>query len=351
MPMLNFVPGSMGGTETYTRELLGALARRDDVAVTGFVGAHADGSYSETGVDVETVQGVRGGSTNAGRLRAIAQGAANRSASRAVEAASDIVHFPFTVPVPRTPRVPTVLTLHDVQHLDLPRMFHPAERLLRRVTYDRAARRADAVVTVSKWARSRIVELLGIPGERVHVAHLGINEVFEPTRMARTEAFVLYPARRWPHKNHARLVEAMRLLRRSNPSLRLVLTGGGCPLPDVPDWVDQLGEVPAVELASLYRRAACLAYPSLYEGFGLPVVEAMASGCPVAVSMEGSLPEVSGGAATLCDPYDIASIARSIEDAMAGRGRLVPLGLARARDFAWQVCAEQHVEIYRSVLR
>lgn len=351
MPMLNFVPGGMGGTETYTRELLGALARRDDVSVTGFVGAHAEGCLAETGVTVETLRAVRGSESNLGRLRALGLGAAIPSVVRSVQAKADVVHFPFTVPVPRTPRVPSVLTLHDVQHLDLPGMFLPAERLLRRITYDRAAKRADAIVTVSEWARSRIIELLDIPETRVRVVYLGISDAFQPGRVERSQQFVLYPARRWPHKNHERLIEAMRLVRRSHPALRLVLTGGGQPLAEVPDWVEQFGEVPVHELASLYRRAACLAYPSLYEGFGLPVVEAMASGCPVVVSTAGSLPEISGGAAVSCDPYDAMSIARSIEEAIAGRPRLVPRGLARARSFEWRRCAEQHVEAYRSVLR
>ena len=207
---------------------------------------------------------------------------------------ASVVHYPFTVPVPRPAGTPWVTSLLDVQHLDLPGMFTRSERAYRSVLYDRVARRADAVVTISEHAKQRMVEALGLDPERVHVAYLGVDtDRFAPNAGPR-EDFVYYPARGWPHKNHATLVAAMELVRRELP-LRLVLTGGALDaLGSLPDWVDVRGLVSPAEVVDLYRRAACLAFPSLYEGFGLPPLEAMAAGCPVAASDIPVIAEVCG---------------------------------------------------------
>ena len=143
---------------------------------------------------------------------------------------------------------------------------------------------------------------------------------------------MLYPARGWKHKNHARLIDAMRLVRSRHPEMRLVLTGGGLDaLGELPDWVDRRGLVSDEELRDLYRRAGVLAFPSLYEGFGLPPLEAMASGCPVAASDAGSLPEVVGRYAVLFDPLSPESIAGGIEEAMADGPRPVATQVSTTR--------------------
>src|SRR5690606_39009263 len=197
-----------------------------------------------------------------------------------------------TIPVPRPGRGQAfVQTLLDVQHLDLPHLFGRAELAFRRRYYEGAARRADVVITISEFARTRMIELLGIPGERIRVAYLGVDADAYTPQLGAREEFVLYPARGWKHKNHARLIEAMRLVRAERPDMRLVLTGGGLDsLGELPDWVEVRGLVSGDELRELYRSAAVLAFPSLYEGFGLPPLEAMASGCPVAATDAGSVP-------------------------------------------------------------
>ena len=115
---------------------------------------------------------------------------------------------------------------------------------------------------------------------------------------------------------------------------------------EVPGWV---GEIPDAELAALYRGARCVLYPSLYEGFGIPVLEAMACGTPVVTSRGTSTEEVAGGAAILVDPLDVASIADGIRQALARRDALVPLGLARAREFTWERAADSVVELWREL--
>lgn len=347
--MLSLVPGGMGGSETYARELVRGLAVRDDVTARTWVAEVAAGFAPQ--VPEHVVRGVRGGPSTTQRVRTLAEAWLHGRPVRAGLAAADVVHYPFTAPVPwptRGSRV--VVSVHDVQHLDLPHLFSRAEKLYRRRYYQAAARRADVVVTVSEFAKRSIVEHIGIDPDRVHVAYHGVDD-FEPAAETGSgrEDFLLYPARAWAHKNHARLVEAVTLLRRERPDLRLVLTGGGLDtLTDLPDWVDVRGLVSRDELRSLYRRAACLVFPSLYEGFGLPPLEAMASGCPVAASNAGSLPEVCGDAAVLFDPHDPQAIANGVLEALERAAELSAGGPAHASRFTWSACVDAHVAAYRA---
>ena len=345
--MLTLVPGAMGGSETYARALTRELAGSSDVDATAFVAAIGAG-FSQ-GVPERVVPGVDGGGSTRSRLTTLVQAARRRRAIRASWADAAVVHYPFTAPVPR-PAASTavVVSLLDVQHRDLPDLFSRAERAYRRRFYDAAARRADVVVTISEFAKSRIVALLGIDPERIVVAPLGVDaSEFEPNLGPR-ENFLLYPARGWPHKNHAALFEAFSLLRAQDASLRLVLTGGALDgLGAVPAGVEVRGLVGRSELRQLYRTARALVFPSLYEGFGLPPLEAMASVCPVAASRAGALPETCGDAAVLFDAHRPEAIADGVHEAFARSDDLRERGLVRARSFTWAACATAHERAYR----
>jgi glycosyltransferase involved in cell wall biosynthesis len=350
LPMLNLVPGGMGGTETYTRELLNQFAQRPDVAATAFVPANARG-FALNSAEV-VIPSIRTGLEMTKRLSTLARAALGGRGIRRLYASADVVHYPFTAPLPGPRRRQAwVTTLHDVQHLELPHLFTKADLAYRRHYYEGAARRADAVITVSEFAKRSLVEHVGIAPERVHVSHLGVDlKKFQP-HLGQRENFLLYPARGWAHKNHRTLIEAVALLRTTDPSLTLVLTGGNLDsLGPLPEWVDRRGLVSDQELQQLYRSAAALVFPSLYEGFGLPPLEAMASGCPVAASNAGSIPEVVGDAAVLFDATDARSIATGVADALARASELATAGLARAATFTWERCAEQHLAVYRSVV-
>jgi glycosyltransferase involved in cell wall biosynthesis len=198
--------------------------------------------------------------------------------------------------------------------------------------------------------KERVVERLGLDRGRVHAIHLGVDhERFRPDPGTPREPFLLYPARPWPHKNHARLFEAFADVRKRRPELRLVLTGVGHDPARLPPGVETLGGVPADELVELYRRAASLVFPSLYEGFGLPPVEAMACGCPVASSRAGSLPEILGDAAVLFDPHDAESIAGGIVEALDRADELSSRGIERAAGFTWDATARAHDRVYEAV--
>ena len=350
LSMLTLVRGGMGGSETYARALTRQLANVPAVTATAFVPATAKGF--SLGIAETVIDSVRGGSSSLERLKVVASATIRTRHLRTAMSSADVVHFPFTVPVPRPARHQAMVqSLLDVQHLDLPGLFSRPELLYRRYFYDAAARRADVVITISEFAKRRIVELLGISADRIHVAHLGVDaSQFVPNRGPR-ENFVLYPARGWPHKNHRRLIEAMRILRMSHPSIRLVLTGGALDsLGQLPEWVDRRGVVSLDELHRLYRTAAVLAFPSLYEGFGLPPLEAMASGCPTAVADAGSIPEVCGDATVLFDPLDANSIAEGIASAIKRRDELSAAGIAHVARFTWESCRDAHVAAYRSAV-
>src|SRR5262249_49639400 len=148
------------------------------------------------------------------------------------------------------------------------------------------------------------------------------------------EGFLLYPARTWPHKNHRTLFAALALVRRTRPDVELVLTGAGVDGP-VPDGVRRLGVVDSAEVASLYRRASALVVPSLYEGFGWPVLEAMASGCPVAVARGNAAQELAGDAAVVFDPTSEDDVAAGILRVLEEGPELVQPGLERAAQYGW----------------
>ncbi len=342
IPLLTLVPGELGGSETYVRELLVSLAdvgEHEYRVVLPPVAPDAAGSLPST-----VARGYRRARTTPERLAAMTLAAVRPAPLRESLAGASAVHFPLTIELPRT-SLPIAVTLHDVQHLDLPELFSRGERAFRTLAWHRSARRADIVIAISEFVRERAVERLGLDPARVRVVPLGLDHrAFVPGSVER-EPFVLYPARRWRHKNHERLFEAFALLQRERPELRLVLTGGG-DFGAVPDGVDARGHVPTAELVSLMQRASALVFPSLYEGFGLPPLEAMACGCPVACSNAAALPETVGDAALLFDPTDVRAIATAVRDVLDDPQPWVERGLARAATFSWDATARATDAIY-----
>ena len=173
------------------------------------------------------------------------------------------------------------------------------------------------------------------------------TETFHPDGVERAP-FVFYPADFYPHKNHQRLLEAFELVRRQRPDVELVLVGRDLPAFDRPG-VTVRERIPTEELAELYRTASALVFPSLQESFGLPPLEAMASGCPVATSSVGALPEVCGDAARYFDPESVDEIADAIVEVVDRPTDLVLAGLERVKLFTWERCASLHEHVYREL--
>jgi glycosyltransferase involved in cell wall biosynthesis len=253
----------------------------------------------------------------------------------------DLLHC-TTFRGPARSRIPTVLTVHDLAILRTPEAFPRWHRLYGSSGLRRVLRAADAVVAVSQFTRDEVVALTGVPPERVLVIPNGVDAVFTADGATAEGDYVLAVATLEPRKNLGRTVEAARL---AGVELRVVGARGWGGV-EVEGWV---GELPDAELAALYRGARCVVYASLYEGFGLPVLEAMACGTPVVTSRGTAMEEVAGGAAVLVDPQDATTIASGIDEAAARRGELVPAGLARASEFTWSASADAVEALWREL--
>ena len=253
----------------------------------------------------------------------------------------DVLHC-TTFRAPLRPRAPLVVTVHDLALLRHPDAFPRWHR----ATGTRALRAgvavADAVVCVSEFTRDELVELLGVSPERLRIVPNGVDPVFTPAGERAEGDYVLAVGTLEPRKNLEGAVEAARL---AGVELRVAgaVGWGGVA---VDGWV---GEPSDGELAMLMRGARCLVYPSLYEGFGLPVLEAMACGTPVVTSRGGATEEVAGGAAVLVDPRDPAAIAAGIEEAARRREELVAAGRARAAPFTWGRSADLLEALWREL--
>ena len=287
----------------------------------------------------------------------------------------DLLHCPYWSNPLWSPW-PTVVTVHDVIQFVLPEY---AWRKISRVYFglvSRGARRADAIITVSECSKRDIVKLLNVAPDRIHVIGNAVDERFHPVRDAWLLAsvrerygiaprFMLYFGGFDLRKNVPRLIEAYARLpdavRRQYP---LVIAGRyqhlGHPLyPDPRVVVQRLGlegqvmftgQIREQDKAPLYSAATVFAFPSLYEGFGMPVLEAMACGTPVVTSNRSALPEVAGDAGVLVDPYDTEAISQAIAELLDSQERREDLsrrGLDRARHFTWRQVAEQTVRVYQ----
>jgi glycosyltransferase involved in cell wall biosynthesis len=342
--LLTLVPGVVGGSETYARELCRALGRVGELEYRVFLPTIAPDAAD--GLPAEVVERYRASLTMPGRTRAMATAALRGGPiKRELELERlDAIHFPLSVMLPLVSEPPAVSTILDLQHEFLPENFGRAELAYRRLLYGLTARRSRIVIAISEHARETLIERLSLAPDRVRTIHLGVDvERFTPADVER-EPFLLYPANRWPHKNHARLFEAFALLRAEQPELRLVLTGTGHE--DAPDGVESRGRVSPDELVDLYRRAAALVFPSLYEGFGQPVLEALACACPVGCSDLLPLREVGGDVAVYFDPTDAEAIAQATRETIARGGASGPM---RASRFTWDDCARKHETVYREL--
>jgi glycosyltransferase involved in cell wall biosynthesis len=260
----------------------------------------------------------------------------------------DVLHFSDWMYPPQRAGV-RATTIHDLVPLRFPEWATERTRQMHGEKYANAARTCDVVFANSAYTAADVVERLGVPADRVRVAHPGVRPVFTPDgeRADLGRPYLLGLGNLEPRKNLARLVEARRLL---PDAPALALTVGG-------EWGDQagledaaivrLGYVSDEDVPRLLRGADIFVYPSLFEGFGIPVVEAMACGTPVVASSHPSLDEACGNAAVRVDPASAEAIAAGIEEARARRGELVERGLRHAARFTWRAVGETFLAGYR----
>ncbi len=284
----------------------------------------------------------------------------------------DVLHVQFTAPPFAPCRV--VCTIHDLAFEHLPETFKRRSWMQLRVTVRQTAKKAARIITLSEYSRQDIAETYGIPAEQITVTHGAAPAHFEPVtsekelRSVRQTygiegEYLLTVGSIQPRKNLTRLIAAYSRLRtkRAKRKLpKLVLVGKRAWLYSetlkaiedfgVSDSVILTGYVPEADLPALYSGALCFIYPSYFEGFGLPPLEAMKCGVAVIVGNRTSLPEVVGSAAVLIDPFDIDALAFAIEkliDDSDFRSKLRVQGLARSKKFSWHSTAQQTLEVYK----
>ena len=354
--MLSYT-GTKGGMETYTRELYRALGRMDTgldfVALASKEGARLDLSWFPGEVIESRISGENRFVWAFGELVASSWTARRRRA--------DLVHSPATLG-PAWTSMPTVITIHDMLYWSHPELM-TTPLYTRPVMWmeKRGAANAAHVITDSQVSADEIVKYLGFPRERLHVVLLAAEHpATDPVVAPRTENLVVASGQRRPHKNWDRLVRALALVE-EDVRPRLVITGarGEDPLAPVVaetgmgDWVELRGWVDDTELADLRSRARAMAFPTLAEGFGLPILEAMAEGLPVIASDLPVLREVGGDAALWFDPLDLQSIADALRT-VAVRPEVLPgmaaAGIEQARRFSWERVAGETLEVFRAAL-
>jgi glycosyltransferase involved in cell wall biosynthesis len=294
----------------------------------------------------------------------------------ALRARLDLLHCPVSVR-PFVSPCPVVITIHDLIFLRYPKSFHPAKQRYLSAMTRWSARHATHIIAVSEATRQDTIELLGIPPRRVTTVHNGVREQFKPLSQAEVEEFrrskelsartILYLGTLEPRKNLTLLINAFKAIA-DDPAfadVKLVVGGSkGWYYQEIfataerlglvsADRVRFLGRVPDDELPLWYNVADVFAYPSRYEGFGLPALEAMSCATPVVVSNTSALPEVVGDAGILLDPDDAPAWTRALKELLANRTKaeeLAKKGLVQAGTFTWQRAAAETANIYRGVL-
>jgi glycosyltransferase involved in cell wall biosynthesis len=304
------------------------------------------------GLQDEAVEILRYELLGEGRLRKLRRDTAwyQRALPRAArDDAIDVLHCP-SQRAPVRPRVPLVTTIHDVAVLRHPKAFNAWTRSYSALTLPRIARAASTIIVGSAFTRDEVAELLRVPEQKIRVIPYGVGGAFTaPDGPVEHGDYVLVVSTLEPRKNLARLVEGFRRADLDGVELRVVGAEGWGGIRVGGDRVRWLGEISDAELARQYRGSACAAYVSLYEGFGLPVLEAMASGTSVVAPSGPPYTEFADGVAVLVDPLDPDSIANGLREAIARRSDLGQRGLERAKEFSWRRAAEAHVEVYREV--
>lgn len=356
------LPGVVGGSEEYSVRLLRAvLEHHPDVELQ--VIAHDAFFDGHPTLDVD---GSRiGGPVGFRPYRVLAESVVVPRLTRSV----DLTHH-FGGRLPTRATAPAVVTIHDIQPLDLPENFTAAKHAFLRRSLPATARRADLICTPTRWVADRVVERLGVPEDRVRVIGPAVGRRPVPSERDAIRSIVgdrpvvLFPAITHPHKNHSLLIQAMKRVHRDRPDALLVLTGGaGLAADEVAAeiarvdadgaFIRHLGRVEESLLMGLLADADVVAYPSTYEGFGLPVLEAMQAGTPVLAADAACLPEVVGDAGLLLPPDDAErwaiEIITLLDDADQ-RARLAAAGAVRATEWAGADASARLVGAWRDVV-
>ena len=372
--LLWLVPGVVGGSEGYATGLLAPLVERDDVGVVAFGLPGFVKAYPQLAAAAHTVVPPMPEGRHVMR-RVIIENAWLPRHLRAQKV--DLVHHLGGI-VPPGCRVPAVVTLHDLQYLSYPAYFSAAKRRYLGLTQGRSLKRAEVVTAISEFTRSQAIDAFNLDPAKVVVVPPVVRPMPAVSDERRAQLlgelgvdrpYILYPAATYPHKNHAVLLEAFAQVAKTH-DVSLVLTGAvgagawgsahstQAEVADlvarlgIDERVHTLGYVTTEQLAALYSGASLLAFPSRFEGFGIPVVEAMTAGCPVVAADATALPSLVGDAGMLLDPDDVPGWTRAISELLAddaARQRLSDAGRARAAELTAIDPVQLLVDVYAKV--
>lgn len=368
--LLWLVPGVVGGSEEYTLRLLRAFDQfgGDEPRLRLYGQRALFEAHPDLGERFETVVSPRADFAAVSKVARIGN---EHSWLAMASRHDDLVHHAGGV-VPAIRSTPTVLTIHDLQPLEMPQHFSAARRRWLAATVPPSVRSARLVLAPSQYTLDRVHALLGAPRSKLEVVPHGQRSLVPGVLDADTDRrlrarygrFALLPAISYPHKRHLDLVAATVRLADRFAGLSVVITGRPGPLTaaitaeavraGLSSRVHQLGRVPERELDALYRSATFTVFPSEYEGFGNPVMEAMARGCPVISSDATALPEVVGSAGLIVPvrrPDALAGAMARILDEPVLAEQLRAAGVVRAKQFSWEVAGGRLGECYRQALR
>ncbi|HUS94938.1 MAG TPA: glycosyltransferase family 1 protein [Patescibacteria group bacterium] len=387
---LNVVPRELGGTGIYVWNLVNALARYatkhkytilvhkavqrdwlevawpDNVKIAGIAKV-----THEKSVSVQARWAVK-------RLIGLSEAGQDipEFAARQIDGLRlSLIHFPATLIWPLNVQTRSILTFFDMQHEYFPEFFTESELVRRSSLYYPSVEKATHLIVPSLFTRDTLVRKYQVTNEKISLLYVGLNPSFKKLNQDRIDAirgkyglprnYIYYPANPWQHKNHARLMAAMRiyserygtppvlvstgrLTEETRDILSLAIAAG------VEENVIDLGAVPDEDLPGLYNGASMMVFPSLFEGFGMPLIEAMACGCPITAADASAVPEITRGAALLFNPFSDQEIADcinrlSVEGAL--RQKLIESGYSQLERFQWPIIVSELEEIYRKAIR
>jgi glycosyltransferase involved in cell wall biosynthesis len=368
---LNFQPGTIGGVETYFRTLieqLQSIDNRNEYIVVLPEGQKAEIPITNSQFTIMELKPGRDIISKIIQKNTFTPkiGYRSRLARQIDDLQCDLLHFPIQIMLPYDVRTPSIVSCMDIQHEYLPSFFSSKQLLARQMIYKRSLLRAKHTIVISDFVKDSLHEKYQIDNAKMTTVHLCINEkLFNSERREKLplkkmpDKYLFYPAATWPHKNHERLLQAFSLVAKQFSDISLVLSGIAVQKKShieklinelkLSRKVHVLGYLEYSEIPLIYQNAYALIFPSLYEGFGLPVIEAMYAGCPVICSNDTSLPEIAGKAAIYFNPLDVDDIARAaiyILNNPDKRADLITEGKKNVLRFSGSKLARETIAVY-----
>lgn len=371
--LLDFQPDKSGGIETYCRDLISGLQKLDKKNMYYILLNKRNGGTLEVKAKNFVIVYCDNRTFLHKSLTKLKLGdySADKVIRNKIEKLNlDILHFTLQTIQNYLQDLPVkkIISIMDIQQEYFPQFFAKAELQERRSAYSSSCVCADEIIAISEFTKKTIIEKFKVPKSKVTTVYLNYNDdLFNQNVKAATlpySPFFYYPAATWPHKNHLKLIEAFAKFHQDNTNYHLVLSGIQKQKSDeitkliasqkLNSHIHMLGYIEHKELPRVFKQAFALVFPSLFEGFGIPMIEAMSVGCPVISSNTTSIPEVAGNAALYFDPTSVSDIAKTMQMVVRDntrREQLILNGYKQAKKFTKAKMVESTLQVYRKVAK